>query len=61
MTEKSYQMINWKSGDKTIQRSLQHTELFIVNHADGTFHAMRSGYDLMQTKYPVNTVAKRSK
>ena len=44
----------WHCGDKTIQRSQVHDEMYIVNHPDGTFHTVRSSHDLMKTKYPPN-------
>jgi len=53
------QPIRWNSGDKTIHRSVHHHDLYIINHADGSFHTVSSSYDLMIRKYP--TDVKRSK
>ena len=53
------QLIRWSSGNKVIQRSTHHKDMYIINHDDGSFHTVYSSYDLMLTKYPIN--GRRSK
>ncbi len=43
----------WVSKGKTISKSTHHTDMFIIEHADGTWHSVTSSHQIMVDKYPV--------
>lgn len=45
----------WKTHNGiVIAKSKEHTDLFIINHADNRFHTVTSSFPVMLKKYPDN-------
>jgi hypothetical protein len=44
--------LKWQSGEVTISLSIQHHDMHIVEHADGTFHNVTASNSYMLAKYP---------
>jgi hypothetical protein len=45
--------MRWSSKGKTISKSTHHTDMFIIEHGDGTFHNVSASHEKMVEKYPV--------
>lgn len=58
MNTQTKEQTRWISNGTTIARSAQHKDLFIITHANNTWHSVQSTYDIMRNKYPADRARK---
>lgn len=51
----------WQSNGATISKSRHHSDLYIVDHNNGTFHSVSSTQEIMLKKYPEGRFVKQKR